>query len=146
LSLAVTLRLPVIIHNRDAHDDIAAILDEYHGQLAGCVMHCFAGGPSFVEQCVQWGCYISFAGNLTFPKATELRDAARTAPLDRLLVETDSPYLAPQPVRGKRCEPLHVRYTAECLANQKDISIDKLAEQTTVNARRLFGLLEEQGP
>lgn len=138
LELAAELGLPVVIHNRDAHDDAVAVLDEYHRSLVGGVMHCFAGGQDFAERCLAWGLHVSFAGNLTFPKASELRDAARVVPLDRLLVETDSPYLAPQPVRGRRCEPIHVRYTAETQAELHGVTLGELARRTTANARRLF--------
>jgi len=103
-------------------------------------MHCFGGNAAFAERCLSWGLHISFAGNVTFPKANELRDAARIVPMDRLLVETDSPYLAPQPVRGRRCEPTYVRYTAVRLAAEKNIAIKQLALQTTGNAPRLLRL------
>lgn len=138
LALAAELQLPVVIHNRDAHDDLGAILSTYAANLCGGIMHCFAGGLDFVERSLEWGFYISFAGNATFPKAQALRDAAKAIPLDRLLVETDSPYLAPQPRRGKRCEPAFVRFTAETLAQVKGIDFDTFAAQTTANASRLY--------
>ncbi len=140
LDLAVTASLPVIIHNRDAEVDLAAILEGYAPRLRGGVMHCFSGDAAFAQRCLSWGFYISFAGNLTFPKANHLREAGATVPLDRLLVETDSPYLAPQPVRGKRCEPIYIRYTAETLAAVKGVDPEELNRLTTENARRLFGV------
>lgn len=138
LRLAAELHLPVVIHNRDAQDDLAAILDEHHRDLCGGIMHCFAGDAAFVERCLSWDFHVSFAGNVTFPKAQTLRDAAQVVPMNRLLIETDSPYLAPQPVRGKRCEPAYVRYTAETLADLKGVRLDELIAQTTSNARALF--------
>jgi len=106
--------------------------------LRGGIMHCFAGDGDYLARCLSWGFHVSFAGNVTFPKVQELRDAVRDVPMDRLLVETDSPYLAPQPVRGKRCEPAYVRYTAETLAEVKGVSVEELAAQTTANACALF--------
>jgi TatD DNase family protein len=117
-----------------------AILASHHRSLVGGVMHCFAGDPSFAEQCLAWGLHISFAGNVTFPKAQELRDAALFVPMDRLLVETDSPYLAPIPLRGKRCEPSFVKHTAQLLAELKEVPVEEFARQTTENARRVFHL------
>ncbi len=108
-------------------------------------MHCFAGNAAFLERCLSWDFHVSFAGNVTFPKAPELRDAAQAVPMERLLVETDSPYLAPQPVRGKRCEPAYVRYTAETLAEVKGVDVDELIEQTTANACALFRIGEGSG-
>jgi TatD DNase family protein len=141
LELAGECGLPVVVHNRDAHDDVSRVLDEMHGVPRGGIMHCFAGGAAFAERCVGWGFHVSFAGNVTYPKAHDLREAARAVPADRLLVETDAPYLAPQPRRGKRNEPAHVRFTAECIAGERGLPLDDLAAQTTRNARRLFGLV-----
>lgn len=140
LALAAELDKPVVIHNRDAHADMSAILDERHAALPGGIMHCFAGDPAFVERCVGWGLHISFAGNVTFPKAAELREAARVTPLDRLLVETDSPYLAPQAVRGRRCEPAYVAHTARFLAELLGVPFEEFARRTTRNAHRVFGI------
>lgn len=140
LELARELNLPVVIHNRDAHEDVSAILDEYAPLPAGGVMHCFAGGPAFVERTLGWGLHISFAGNVTFPKAQELREAAQAVPVEHLLIETDSPYLAPQPVRGKRCEPAYLHYTLESLAETRGETVEELARHTSENARRLFRL------
>ena len=138
LDLAASLELPVVIHNRESDEDLSDILEEHHAGLAGGVMHCFAGSTAFVERVLAWGFYISFAGNATFPKAEELRIAAQAVPLDRLLVETDAPYLAPQPVRGKRCEPSFVRHTAEALAKVRGIDVETLSTATAENAARLF--------
>ncbi|GMU91646.1 MAG: hypothetical protein AMXMBFR4_07040 [Candidatus Hydrogenedentota bacterium] len=138
LTLACELGLPVVIHNRDAHDDVLKILADYSRDLRGVVMHCFSGEAKFARSCVDQGYYVSFAGNLTYPKAGQLREAAAIVPMDRLLVETDSPYLAPQPHRGKRCEPAYVVHTAHMLADLKGTSPEELARITTENARRLF--------
>ncbi len=140
LELAAALGLPVVVHNRDADGDTAAILANAGRRLPGVVMHCFGSGAAFACTCLELGHYISFAGNVTFPKAENLREAASLVPLDRLLVETDSPYLAPQPVRGDRCEPRYAQYTAACLAEIKGVTIEAFAEQTTANAARLFRL------
>lgn len=140
LELAGECGLPVVVHNRDAHDHVARVLDEMHAVPRGGIMHCFAGGAAFSERCVGWGFHVSFAGNVTYPKAHDLREAARAVPAGQLLVETDAPYLAPQPRRGKRNEPAHVRFTAACIAEERGMTLDDLAAQTTANARRLFAL------
>ncbi len=138
LDLAASLELPVVIHNRDSDEDLRVILDAHHARLSGGIMHCFAGSTAFVEHVLSWGFYISFAGNVTFPKAEQLRIAAQAVPLDRLLVETDAPYLAPQPVRGKRCEPAFVKHTAEALAKLRGIDFETLSAATAENAARVF--------
>lgn len=138
MDLAADLSLPVVIHNRDAENDTLAILGEYDGRVPGVIMHCFSGDAAFAERCTARGYYISFAGNVTYPKAQQLRDAAAAVPMDRLLVETDSPYLAPQPVRGKRCEPAYVTHTAAALAAVKGMDVESLTQQTTENAARIF--------
>jgi TatD DNase family protein len=140
LTLACELGLPVVIHNRDANDDVLNILDEYTRDLRGVIMHCFSGDAEFARKCVDHGYYVSFAGNVTYPKAGQLREAAAAVSLDRLLVETDSPYLAPQAVRGKRCEPAFVVHTAHTLAEMKEISPEELARKTTENAKRVFSI------
>ena len=145
MDLASALGLPVVVHCRDAQEDMASVLDACHRLLVSGVMHCFSGDAAFAERCLAWGFHISFAGNVTFPKAGLLREAAAAVPLDRLLVETDSPYLAPQPVRGKRSEPVHVTHTARCLADLKGVAMAEFAARTTQNARRLF-LDGKEGP
>ena len=138
LALAARLERPVVIHCREADEDLAAIVEPMLGGLHRGVMHCFGGDAAFAERCLGWGFHISFAGNVTFPKAEALRDAARVVPMDRLLVETDSPYLAPQPVRGKRCEPVYVAHTAAFLADLKNVSLGEFAKRTTANAAHVF--------
>lgn len=138
LEMACELGLPVVIHNRDADEDCHAILKGFANRLPGCIMHCFGSGPDYAEKFLELGFYISFAGNVTFSKAVTLQEAAKVVPLDRLLVETDAPYLAPIPLRGKRCEPWHVRHTAAFLAEFKGVPLDLLAESTTRNAERVY--------
>jgi TatD DNase family protein len=138
------LNLPVVIHSRDAQDDTLAILREHRANVRGVVMHCFSGDAAFAGQCSELDCYISFAGNVSFPKAQPLRDAAQAVPREKLLVETDAPYLAPQPRRGKRCEPAFVEYTLAAIADTRGDDPAELAEQTTENARRFFGI-DERG-
>lgn len=140
LALAAELELPVVIHNRDADDDCLAILTEHAASLPGVLMHCFGSDAAFAMRCVEAGFHISFAGNLSYPKAQALREAAEAVPIDRIMVETDSPYLAPQPKRGKRCEPAFVVHTLEALAAAKGMTPDEAAEATTANAGRFFRL------
>jgi TatD DNase family protein len=133
---------PVVIHCREAEPDILRMLREAfdrHGPIRG-VMHSFTGGAELAEACRGMGLYLSFAGMLTYKNAAGLRETAARQPLERLLVETDSPYLAPVPVRGQRNEPAHVVHTAACLAQLLNVSTETLAERTTANARALFGL------
>lgn len=140
LELAVELGLPVVIHNRESDADALAMLKEFAPQLAGCVMHCFGSDAAFAEACCAEGFYVSFAGNVTFPKAQKLRDAAMVVPMELLLVETDAPYLAPIPDRGKRCEPGHVVRTAEFLAELRGVAREEFFRVTTENAARFYGV------
>lgn len=144
LDLAAKLRLPVVIHSREGEEDLLVALEKYAGKLpAGQipgVIHCFTGTIPFGKACLALGFYISFSGILTFKKAEEVHAAARTFPLEKLLVETDSPYLAPIPYRGKKCEPQMVRLTAQKLAELKGISLEEVARVTTENSRRVFGI------
>jgi len=141
ITLARNVPLPVIIHSRDAHEDTLAILKESAGHLVG-VMHCFSGDESLAREVLEMGFYISFAGNITFPKAEGLRRVARFVPIERLLLETDSPFLAPQVHRGKRNEPAWVIELAKALAEIKDLSLEDVARITTLNAYQLFGVGE----
>lgn len=131
--------LPLVIHVRDAYDD-AFMLIERTGLEAGGVLHCFSGGPSECDRALQLGLTLSLSGIVTFPGASELREAARMIPDDRLLVETDAPYLAPVPRRGKRNEPAWVVYTARRVAEIRGVDFDRLCQQTRDNTIRLFGL------
>jgi TatD DNase family protein len=131
--------LPLVIHSRDADEDTAAILEaESRKGAFGFVLHCFTGGMELARRGVALGGYVSFSGVLTFKKSEALREIARSVPLDRLLVETDSPYLAPEPFRGKRNEPAHVVHTARTLAEVKGVPFEVLAEATTANFLRLY--------
>ena len=132
--------LPFIVHMRDCDEEILVMLREAHarGPLSG-VMHSFTGSRPMMEECVAMGLYISFAGMVTYKKSADLRAIAAAVPHDRILIETDSPYLSPEPVRKiKRNEPAHVRHTAACLAEVRGVSLEDFAAQTTANARRLF--------
>ncbi len=132
--------LPLAIHARDADDDIAQILQEERdsGGDFDFLLHCFSSSRRLARVAVQMGGFVSFSGILTFPKSGELREIARELPAERMLVETDAPYLAPAPVRGKRNEPANVRHTAEMLARVRGLSLDDVAALTTANFLRLF--------
>jgi len=132
--------LPLCIHARDADEDVAAILAEEtrQGGPFAFLLHCFSSGRSLAEAALALGGTISFSGILTFPKSGELRAIARDVPLDRLLVETDSPFLAPMPLRGKRCEPAYTVHTARVLAEVKGVSEAEIARITTDNFHRLY--------
>jgi TatD DNase family protein len=142
LQLARKHQLAVVIHCREAEADVVRMLrDDFnaHGPVRG-VMHSFTGDAATAEACLALGLYISFAGMVTYKSAQTLREVAKAVPLERLLVETDSPYLAPVPVRGKRNEPAYVAHTAACLAQVQGIELTRLCGQTTRNAREAFGL------
>ncbi len=137
------LGLPIIIHSRDADDETVEILTEEcsrRRRFSGGIMHCFGGTPQMAEALMPLGFLISFAGNVTFKKAENLRDAARVVPLDRLLIETDCPFLTPVPFRGKRNEPSFVVHTAKFLADLYEIELSELAEATTQNFMQFFRL------
>jgi TatD DNase family protein len=141
LALSRQSKKPVVIHCREAEADVLRMLRaefDARGPVAG-VMHSFTGDAATAKTCLEMGLYISFAGMVTYKNAENLRQVAATIPLDRLLVETDSPYLAPVPHRGKRNEPAFVAHTAECLAKVLETSFENIAEHTTRNARTLFG-------
>ena len=132
--------LPLAIHARDADADIALILQQERdtGGAFGFLLHCFSSGRGLAEAALAMGGYVSFSGILTFPRSQDIRDIARDVPLNRLLVETDAPYLAPVPFRGKRNEPGYVPHSARVLAEVHGMSADAMAAQTTCNFRRLF--------
>ncbi len=143
LALAAELELPVVIHSRDAHDDVLTILRDWASSLpvgrVG-VLHTYAAGPERLDDVLAMGFYIGLSGPVTFSNARRLREVAEMVPLDRLLVETDCPYLTPVPHRGKRNEPAYVRYVVEAVARARGASTENTANATTENARRLFGL------
>jgi TatD DNase family protein len=136
LELASGLGLPVVIHSREAEEDTAAALEDFRGTV---VLHCFSS-PGLLPAALERGYYVSFAGNVTYPKADDLREAARAVPGDRLLVETDSPYLSPQPVRGRPNEPANLVHTVAALAELRGVDASVLAAQTHENATRAFRL------
>lgn len=134
--------LPVIVHDRDAHDDTLRIIsDEWEPALGG-VMHCFSGDIAFARRMMDLGFFISIAGPVTYPKAESLRDVVRQVPIERVLIETDAPYLAPQDRRGKRNEPAYVRRAAEEIARLKGLTVEDVARITSFNAMQLFGIGE----
>ena len=142
LALSRKTGLPVVIHCREAEVDVERMLRaefDNKGPIRG-VMHSYCGGAEFAQACLDMGLFLSFAGMLTYKNAQPIRDVAATVPVDRILVETDSPYLAPVPLRGKRNEPAFVAHTTAWLANLRGVTVEVLAEQTTANACRLFGL------
>ena len=140
LQEAINRNLPVIIHNRDAHEDVMFILKDVMGLSIKGVMHCFSGDEKLLGECLDLGLFISFTCNLTFKNAGKLREVAKLVPVDRILIETDAPFLAPQAFRGRRNEPSYVKYLADELARIKKISIDEISRLTTDNAKKLFKL------
>lgn len=138
--LASSLGLPVIIHNREAHEDIYRILSENGPLPAGGVIHCFTGDARAAEQFLELGYYISIPGVVTFNRTDELQEAVRRIPLHAMLVETDGPFLAPVPKRGKRNEPAYMLYTAQKIAELKGVSLAEVARITTENTVRLFNI------
>ena len=144
LDLAIELDLPVVIHQRDSIEAIRRILADYTGRVTA-VFHCFNGAPDLARELLDQGYYLSFTGIVTFPKATEVHESARIVPSDRLMLETDSPYLAPVPFRGKRCEPAYTRNTAEQVAQLRGVTLETLACETTATAERFFRLSPEAG-
>ncbi|GAB4331789.1 MAG: YchF/TatD family DNA exonuclease [Candidatus Abyssubacteria bacterium] len=140
LALAGELNLPVIVHDRDAHGPVAETLSDWAPRLVGGVLHCFSGDAGLARQALEWGFYISVAGPLTYPNAQPLRDAISQVPIERIVLETDAPYLAPQPKRGRRNEPAYLQFVAEELARLKGLSVQDIDRITTLNAKQLFGL------
>jgi TatD DNase family protein len=139
LVLARESDLPVIIHTREAEVETIEILKQHEtGNGRGGILHCFAGSLTMAEECIEMGFMVSFSGMLTFPKAQGIRDVARKIPLERLLIETDAPYLAPVPYRGKRNEPAYVVETARALAELKGLGLNEIAGVTAKNYRRFF--------
>jgi TatD DNase family protein len=147
IALARELDLPLVIHTRDAEADTAAILTEEMGQgRFSALLHCFTGSRALAETALELGLMISFSGVVTFKNSGELRDIAKAVPLDRILVETDAPYLAPVPHRGRRNEPAFVAATARVLAEAKGVTPEALAEATRTNALKIFAKLDPGGP
>ncbi|MFL2105258.1 TatD family hydrolase [Desemzia sp. FAM 23991] len=140
IRVAKELKLPVSIHNREATEDVYKILKEEHIEDIGGIMHSFGESTDWMERFLDLGMHISLSGVVTFKNAPEVREVAKAVPFDKLLIETDAPYLAPMPFRGKRNEPAYVKYVAEEVAKQRGITYEEVGQQTTANANRLFGL------
>ncbi len=143
INLAKELNLPLIVHSRSANEDTVKILEKYAPYPASGIIHCFGGDIPMMEACVDMGFYISFAGNVTYPKADNLREVLKRVPLDRLLLETDSPFLSPQKKRGKPNKPSHIFYTLDFVADFLGIDKEELEKITDENALRLFNKIKQ---
>lgn len=139
IRLARRLSKPIIIHNRDAHQDVVRILREEKACDVGGIMHCYSGSWEIARDCLDMNFYISFGGPITFKNAVQPKEVLAKVPLNRLLIETDSPYLAPHPFRGKRNESAHVKLVAEAAAQIKQVNVDEIIQLTTFNAINLLG-------
>lgn len=140
IGLARSLGMPISIHNRDAHEDVVRILREEKANEVGGVMHSFSGSWEIAKMCLDLGFHLSFGGPITFKNAKQPKEVLTKTPMDRLLIETDSPYLTPHPYRGKRNESAHVRLVAEMAAELKGVTFEEIAEITTRNAMERFGI------
>ncbi|MDN4527432.1 TatD family hydrolase [Fictibacillus fluitans] len=138
IQLAKKVRLPIIIHNRDATQDVVDILREEGAEEVGGIMHCYSGSLEVAKECMDMNFYISFGGPVTFKNAKKPKEVAKEIPIDRLLIETDCPYLSPHPLRGKRNEPSYVKYVAEAIAELREMPLEALVKKTTENAKRLY--------
>lgn len=138
LQIAAALSKPIVIHNREADDDLIEIVAAWKDKLNGGVFHCFGGSPEVARRVLDLGFHLGFTGIVSFKNARETQDVARLCPLDRILIETDAPYLAPVPMRGKTNEPSFVPFVADKIAEIKGLSREEIGEITTANARRLF--------
>ncbi|WP_214484095.1 TatD family hydrolase [Bacillus sp. SM2101] len=140
IKLAKKVNLPIIIHNREATADVLQILEEENAEQVGGIMHCFTGSVEVAKKCMDMNFYISLGGPVTFKNAKKPKEVAKDIPLENLLIETDCPYLAPHPYRGKRNEPSYVKYVAESIAHLKGITVEEVSEKTALNAKKLFGI------
>src|SRR5690606_25720266 len=140
IQLAKKLKMPIIIHNREATEDVITILEEERADEVGGIMHCYSDHVEYVQRCLDLGFYISLGGPVTFKNAKDPKEVAKIVPLDRLLIETDCPYLAPHPHRGKRNEPAYLPLIAKEIAEIKNVSLDEIAYHTTNNAKKLFNI------
>jgi TatD DNase family protein len=140
LEFAFEHQKPAVFHVRDAHGDVTDIFRAHKGRLPAGVLHCYTGSVESAREYLSMGFYISLSGTVTFPNARNIHDVARYVPLDRLLMETDSPYLAPVPKRGQRNEPAYVRFVAQRVADLRGIPLEELAAQTTSNVETLYGI------
>ena len=142
IRLALEANKPIVVHDREAHAEVIEILKEENAQTIGGVLHCFSGDLEMAKECLELGFYLSFTGTITYPKNTAIREIIKQIPIDKMLIETDCPYLSPQKFRGKRNEPAYVRYTAEKLAEIKGLSLIDVARVTSRNCYDLFGFGE----
>lgn len=140
VELAKQVKKPIVIHSRSAGAECLETLKRLHAEEVGGVFHCYAEDAAFAERLRDIGFLVSFPGSLTFKNAHALRETAKAIPLDQIMVETDAPYMAPEPFRGKPSEPMHVYQIALVLAETKGVTLDEISRQTTANAERLFGL------
>src|SRR5699024_2232443 len=140
VNLAKKVQMPIIIHNREATEDVIQVLQEENAQEVGGIMHCYSGTVSELAPCLEMNFYISLGGPVTFKNAKEAKEVAKAVPLDKLLIETDAPYLAPHPHRGKRNEPAYVALVAQQIAALKEMEYEEICEATTENAREVFGI------
>jgi len=145
IGLAKELGLPIVVHDREAHQETLEILKSEHAEECGGIIHCFSGDYEMAKTCMDMGFYISVPGSITFKNAEGFREIVKRIPLESLLVETDAPFLTPEPFRGKRNEPSYVRYTAQKVAEIKKVSLEKVAEVTTENALRVYRLKSARG-
>jgi TatD DNase family protein len=141
IQLAKKVNLPIIIHNRDATADIVEILKEEKADTVGGIMHCFSGSVEIAKECVEMNFYISLGGPVTFKNAKQPKKVAEEIPLERLLIETDCPYLTPHPFRGKRNEPSYVKLVAEEISRIKGVPFEEVSRITTENAKKIFGII-----
>lgn len=137
IKLANELNFPISVHDREAHKDSSDILTEFNKNSI-VIMHCFSGSVEFMHECVKQGWYIAIGGVVTFKNAIKMKEVAKEVPLDKLLIETDAPYLTPVPYRGKTNQPAYVKYVAEEIANLRNTSFEEINEQTTKNAKLVF--------
>jgi TatD DNase family protein len=143
IAAAVEIQMPIIVHTRNADDDTLEILTKHkkqHGDKLKVLIHCFTGGEDFCQKLLNIGCYISFSGIVTFKNAKEIQKAMHCVPMEKILIETDSPYLAPEPHRGKKNEPAFVKHVAEFIAMERGLTFEQVAQQTTQNFCQLFGI------
>lgn len=140
IELANELKLPIIIHDRDAHGDTFEIIKNTKSHEIGCVLHCYSGNVELAKEYVKMGCYISIPGTVTFKNNKKTREVAKEIPLEYLLIETDSPYMAPEPHRGKRNDPSLVQFVADKIAQEKGISYEQVCKATKENAKRFFNI------
>lgn len=139
VKLANELGFPIEIHDREAHKDVFDILVEYN-KTSDVVFHCFSGSVEFARECLKQGWYLALGGVVTFKNAVKTKEVAKDVPLDRLMLETDSPYLTPVPFRGKENQPAYVRYVAEEIAKLREVDVEEIIEATTKNAEKVFGI------